>query len=201
MPSWSVSTPIANFPCFLRRLDHAEARAAGDLVDDVGAGVEHRLCHLQTDGRIAEIIGIGDLDLGVRVDRARALDVADNEFIDADRFGAADHADDRLAAHAFDFGIHRDHSRERAGKIGALLLLEEHRGDVCARLHLIENDIVRARVVLRDRLQRVAVRIFEIDDEAEAGVGGAAQDVGRLGDDVLRIRPPCLRACPRQAPS
>ena len=29
------------------------------------------------------------------------------------------------------------------------------------------------------------MRIFEIDDEAEAGVGGAAQDVGTLRDDVL----------------
>ena len=29
------------------------------------------------------------------------------------------------------------------------------------------------------------MRIFEIDDEAEAGVGGAAQDVGGLRDDVF----------------
>ena len=29
------------------------------------------------------------------------------------------------------------------------------------------------------------MRIFEIDDEAEAGVGGAAQDVGGLRDDIL----------------
>ena len=31
------------------------------------------------------------------------------------------------------------------------------------------------------------MRIFEVDDEAEAGVGGAAQDICGLGDDVLRF--------------
>ena len=31
------------------------------------------------------------------------------------------------------------------------------------------------------------MRIFEVDDEAESGVGGAAQNIGRLGDDVFRF--------------
>ena len=111
----------------------------------------------------------------------------DNELINADRLGAADHADDRLAAHALDLGIQGDHGRECAGEIGTLLLLEEHRGDVRARLHLVENDIVRAGVVLRNRLQRIAVRILEVDDQAKAGVRCAAQDVCSLGHHVLRF--------------
>ena len=148
--------------------------AARDLVDDVGARVEHRLRHLQADRRIAEIVGIGDLDFRLRVDGARALNVADDELVDADRLGAADDADHRLAAHALDLGVHRDHRRERAGEIRALLLLEEDRGDVRPRPHLVEDDVVGAGVVLGDRLERVAMRVLEIDDEAEAGVGGAA---------------------------
>ena len=130
-------------PRLFGRLDDAEAGAAGHLVDDIGAGVEHRLRHLQADRRIAEIVGIGDLDLDVRVDVARALDVADDEFVDADRLGAADHADDRLAVHALDRRIRRDQRRERAGEIGALLLLEQNRGDIGARLHLVEDHVVR----------------------------------------------------------
>ncbi len=173
------------FSGLLRRLDDAEAGAAGHLIDDVGAGVEHRLGHLQADRRIAEIVGIGDLHLGLRIDGARALDIADDELVDADRLRAADHADHRLAAHALDRRILGDERRERAGEIGAFLLLEQHRGDVGARLHLIEDHIVRAGIVLGDGRERVAVRIFEIDDEAEAGVRGAAQDVGGLRDDVL----------------
>ena len=31
------------------------------------------------------------------------------------------------------------------------------------------------------------MRIFEIDDQPESGVRGAAQDVRRLGDDILRF--------------
>ncbi len=158
-----------------------------DLVDDVGAGVEHRFRHLQADRRIAEIVGIGDLDFRLWVDGARPLDVADNELVDADRFGAADDADHRLAAHALDLGVHRDHRRQRAGEIGSLLLLKENRGDVCPRPHLVEDHVIRAGVVLGDRLERVAVRIFEVDDEAKARVGGAAQNVGRLRHDVLRF--------------
>ena len=46
----------------LRRLDDAQSRAARHLVDDVCARVEHRLRHLKADRRIAEIVGIGDLD-------------------------------------------------------------------------------------------------------------------------------------------
>jgi hypothetical protein len=74
------------FARFLCRLDDAEARAARDLVDDVGAGVEHRLGHLQSDRRIAKIIGIGDSDLDVRIDCTRPLEVADDELVYPDRF-------------------------------------------------------------------------------------------------------------------
>ena len=89
----------------LRRLNDAEAGAAGDLVDDVGTRLEHRIRHLQADRRIAEIVGIGDLDLNVGIDVVRALDVAGDELVDADRLGAADDADHRLVAHALDRAI------------------------------------------------------------------------------------------------
>ena len=117
----------------LGRLDDAKAGAAGDLVDDVGAFLEHRLGHLQADRRIAEIVGVGDLDLDVGVHVPGALDVADDELVDADRFRAADDADDRLVVDALDGGVGGHHRGQRAGEIGALLFLEQHRGDVVAR--------------------------------------------------------------------
>ena len=121
------------------------------------------------------------------IDGARALDIADDELVDTDRLGAADDADDRLAAHPLDRGILGDQRGESACEVGAFLLLEQHGGDIGAGLHLVEDDVVGVGVVFGDRRQRVAVRIFEVDDQAETGVRGAPQNVGRLGDDVLRF--------------
>ena len=179
--------PDRETPRFFRRLNNAKPCPAGHLVDDVGAGVEHRLGHLQSDRGIAEVVRIGDFDFRIRIDVSRALDVADNEFVDADRLRPADDANDRLAGHALDRRVRRDHRRQRAGQIRPFLLLEQDRGDIGAGPDLIEDHVVRAGIILGDSLKRIAVRIFEVDDEPESGIGGATQNVRRLRDNIFRF--------------
>ena len=87
---------------FLRGLNDAKPGSAGDLVDDVRAAIEHGLSHLKPNGRITEIVGVGDLDLDIRIDGASAFNITDDELVDADRLGAADHTDYRFAAHTLD---------------------------------------------------------------------------------------------------
>src|SRR5829696_157156 len=71
-------------------LDHARAGAAGHVVDDVGAAIEHRVGDLLALARVAEIVGVGGEDLHLRVGVARALDVAHEELVYAGRLRAAD---------------------------------------------------------------------------------------------------------------
>ena len=68
-------------------------------------------------------------------------------------------------------------------------------------LDLVENDEVRVGIVLRDLGEGLAMGVFEVDDEAESGVGGAAQDVRGLGDHVLRFDGLAGRAWSRRSPA
>src|ERR1700691_4915434 len=69
---------------FLRGLNDAKSGSAGDLVDDIRAPIEHCLSHLKANRRITEIVGVGDLDLDIGIDRASALNISDDELVDAD---------------------------------------------------------------------------------------------------------------------
>ena len=54
-------------------------------------------------------------------------------------------------------------------------------------MRLIEDHVVRAGIILGDSLKGIAVRIFEVDDEPESGIGGATQNVRRLRDHIFRF--------------
>ena len=70
-----VSVPAAQKPGprFGGLLVGAEATEAGDLEDDVGAGIVEAGSELLDRGRVVERPGVGDLDGGVGVDGGEAL--------------------------------------------------------------------------------------------------------------------------------
>jgi hypothetical protein len=162
-----------------RRLEHAEAGAAGCREDDVGALADlgagelaplHRVVpgggrgagHVGDDGRV----GVHGLD---------ALRVAAGELADQRDVHAAHEAHGaRLARHR---GGHAD-------EVGAFVLLEEDREHVRMRGGVdeaVDRHELHVREVGRDGRDRAGHREAGGDDGVEAGLGEAAERLFALG--------------------
>jgi hypothetical protein len=74
---------------------------------------------------------------------------------------------------------------QNAGKIGALVLTKQNRCDVVAGPDLVEDGPGRIGIIGGQRLHRLAVRIFEAQDEAKVGVRRAAHDFLALRHHII----------------
>src|SRR3954447_335065 len=162
------------------RLEDAEARTAGRVVNDAGAGVIHAL---RDDLALRRVVEPGEVTLGrdvltvdldLRVDRLGARDVAGLELVDQLGVDTADEADV--------VGL-RLQGRRDAGEERALLLGEQDAGQVVgsgAGGRGVDDREVHLGVLLGDRGDVLPVREAHRDDRVVALVGELREQIGTV---------------------
>src|SRR5919107_1503650 len=173
--------PLRVAPLLLDRVEDAEAGVAGGREYNVRALAYLRERQLLALARVvpravgdADVV-VYDVDLGV--DRLRALLVASRE--------AVYEADVHAADEAYGAGL-RLARGDHADEVGALVLLEDERGDVRQVARAVDDGEVYFRVVLRDRLHDGRLREADADDEVVAALGEGAHR-GLDGGRVARL--------------
>ena len=154
-----------------RGLQHADAGAAGGVIDDVGAAIELRFGELAALHRIvpggAGRAGHVLEHLGVRLHRLDAADIAAGELADERNVHAADEAD--LA------GLRRQRG-EHADEVAALLFLEHDGGDVRLVDDHVDDGELGVRELGCDLLDRLGLaRSRRRRSGYEAALGEVAQ--------------------------
>ncbi|CDX32277.1 conserved hypothetical protein [Mesorhizobium sp. SOD10] len=167
-----------------RRLQHADAGAAGSRVDHVRTLVDLRFGDLAALGRVVpggrRVAGHVLDDLG-GAGRLGAADIAAFELADQRDVHAADEA------HLLRL---RRHRRQDADEVGAFILLEYQRADIGQVDGIVDDGEVEVGIFGRDLLQRVLPGKAGHDDRVTAVLGEAAQrllalrSVGDLEFDI-----------------
>ena len=160
-------------------LQHALARRAGDVVDDVRTLAVERHGQLRALGRIVEGTGEDAVDADVGRGGLGAGLVAAEEVTDDGDVAAADKADRLAVAHALDGAALLGHQRgERAGQERALVLREIGIDDLLGIEHAVDEHELGVRIGGGGLLQRVDQ--LPAHDEDEIVFAGLADIVELL---------------------
>lgn len=165
------SDDVEALALLLGGVEGTDASSASSSVDDIRAIVILRERKLLAHGRILKVIGVGDGDFDIRIDAARAGDIADLVAHDRRNANATDEADlTRLAGQC----------GERTGEERALLLPEDVGHDVVRLNDCVDDGELAIRILTRDFGHRIGKQKANADGEI-ARLGGIRQVADVVG--------------------